>query len=1349
VTGAVRPALAPQPRPERLPLSYAQQRLWFIDQLEGGASPEYHLPAALRLRGELDRAALEKAIDTIVARHESLRTHFGQVDGQAVQIIAPELRVAVPLEDLSALDQAAQQRTLGAALRQEWQQPFNLALGPLLRFKLLQLGPQEHVLLRTLHHMVSDGWSEGVFNQELATLYDALQDGRDNPLEPLGVQYADFALWQRGWLDQAALDKGLAYWKVQLAGIPQQLALPTDRPRPARPAYAAERCTVSLSAAQVTGLKSLSEAQQATLYMTLLSGLAALLARYSGQEEIVVGSPIANRQDVQLEGLIGCFVNSLVMRVRVTPERSFRELIADVRGTTLEACLHQDIPIEQLIEGLSPMRGLSSTPFFQVMFVLQNAPAGLQRLQSLEITPLACDELQVRFDLVLHAIEHEGGLELSWVYKRDLFDRWRTEQMARHYVRLLEAVVATPDAPLHRLEILSAAERHILLENFNATTCPLPDATLPALFEAQVARAPQAIAQVFGEESLTYGELNALANRLAHHLIGLGVGPESLVGIAMERSIKMVVALLGVLKAGGAYLPLDPAYPEARLAYMVADAAPALLLSSGVLPVRLPQDIKLLNLDASENQVALGRAPAHNPGDAERISALLPRHPAYVIYTSGSTGTPKGAQNEHQAIINRLMWMQDAYELKATDIVLQKTPFGFDVSVWEFFWTLLNGATMVLAAPEGHKDAEYLIKLINSQQITTAHFVPSMLSSFVDTEGVEHCNSLQRLICSGEELPISSVLKCQRGLPSARLSNLYGPTEAAIDVTAWPCPPDFDSTTVPIGRPISNTRIYVLDAYCRPVPVGVAGELYVAGAGLARGYLRRPALTAERFVADPYGLQPGGRMYHTGDLARWRPDGNLEFLGRTDQQVKIRGFRIELGEIEAALTAQPAVAQAAVIAREDASGGKQLVAYVMAAPGEVPDQAALRRRLGERLPDYMVPSTFVVLESLPLTANGKLDRRALPEPVALQGEKGSVPPRDALETQLLAIWEKALRLQSIGITDNFFELGGHSLTAVRIFAEIEQTFGKRLPLATLFEMPTVETLARKVRQATRPENYGPLVAIQMQGTRPAFFAVHGRDGNVLFYRKFSQLLGKEQPFYGLQAQGLDGKPVTLTSVEAMVAYYLEAIRKVQPQGPYLLGGYSFGGLAAYEIARHLRAAGEEVALLVLFDAFNPAKSMRVRSWKKIVWDKFRRVLSRGTTPSRILQFLAQHIRGNVGDKLLRWNESFHKLTLGRAATRGRSPAAELVDLHVQMVHERAYLAYRPLPYGGKVTLFRTLDQNSAYEVDQDLGWSAVAQGGVEVHFVPGIHASIFSDENVLNLAGKVEECIRSALSKSK
>ena len=555
----------------------------------------------------------------------------------------------------------------------------------------------------------------------------------------------------------------------------------------------------------------------------------------------------------------------------------------------------------------------------------------------------------------------------------------------------------------------------------------------------------------------------------------------------------------------------------------------------------------------------------------------------------------------------------------------------------------------------------------------------------------------------------SSVRKCQRVLPRARL---YQPL--------WTHRSRYATLRLGHVRPISIPSLYRLGDLSptrvftcwtldgQPVPLGVAGELYIAGAGLARGYLRRPALTAERFVADPYGLEPGGRMYRTGDLARWRPDGNLEFLGRADQQVKIRGFRIEPGEIEAALTAHAGGrASSGDCARGRFSGARAAWwPYVVAgclgtAPDSGSDLAPPPRATG--CPGYVVPSAFVVLESLPLTANGKLDRRALPVPVALQAERGSVPPRDALETQLVAIWEKVLGLQPISITDNFFDLGGHSLMAVRIFAEIERTLGKRLPLATLLQMPTVETLAPRVRQATRPEDYGPLVAIQLQGSRPPFFGIHGRDGNVLFYRKFSQLLGKDQPFYGLQAQGLDGKPIARISVETMAAYYLEGMRKVQPQGPYLLGGYSFGGLAAYEVARHLRAAGEEVALLALFDAFNPAKPARVRSWTKIIRDKIRRVLSRGTTASRILQFLAQHIRGDVGDQLLRWNESFRKLTSGRATTRSRKSAAALLDLHVQMVHERAYLAYRPLPYRGKVTLFRRLDQDSAYELDQDLG----------------------------------------------
>jgi amino acid adenylation domain-containing protein len=1058
---AVRAPLIRQARPERLPLSHAQQRLWFLDQLEGGASPEYNMPEALRLVGPLDRGALERALDTIVDRHESLRTRFGQHEGQPVQLIAPALRIGLALQDLSGLDPAAQRQAVAAALGQESRQPFDLAREPMLRIKLLKLAQEEHILLRTCHHIVSDGWSGGVFNRELVTLYEAFQQGGGNPLAPLPVQYADFALWQRGWLDQATVDRSLAYWKEQLAGIPPQLALPTDRPRPAQQTFGADVCAMRLSASQLERLKRFSQGQGATLYMGLLSAFGLLLARYSGQEDIVIGSPIANRQEAQLEVLIGFFVNSLAMRLRVQPGQNFRELLGAVRATTLEAYLHQDIPFERLVEELAPERSLSRTPVFQVVFTLQNAPAGPQRVKGLEVGPVGAEELRVRFDLEVYATEQEaGGLELLWLYNRDLFDRWRIEQMARHYVGLLEAALAQPEAPVQRLDILGPEERRRVLEGFNATGRAVAEATLPALFEAQVARTPETIAVVCGEESLSYGELNARANRLAHYLMGQGVGPESLVGIALERSVEMVVGLLAVLKAGGAYVPLDPDYPQARLAHMLADADPALVLSAEWLRARLPASAKVLSLDGPGLQALLTQAPAHDPSDSERTAPLLASHPAYVIYTSGSTGAPKGVVVAHQELTRYLAWAGELYEAEHGLGAPLNSPLAFDATITGLYVPLLAGRQVILL-PE-NQSLEALAELLASgAELTLVKLTPAHLQSLQGLLGPRVSTvRARRFVVGGEALKGHVAAFWRQHAPQLCIVNEYGPTETVVGCCVYELGSDVAlEGEVLIGRPTPNTRLYVLDGGLEPVPVGVAGELYIGGSQVGSGYLKQPALTAERFVADPYGPEPGGRMYRTGDLARWRPEGSLEFLGRVDQQLKVRGFRIEPGEIEAALTAQAGVVQAAVLAREDGpTGGQQLVAYVVAAPGAALEAAALRRGLAERLPGYMVPAAFVPLERLPLTANGKLDRAALPAPD--RPSAGAYrAPRTPEEQLLCGLFVEVLGLERVGIDDNFFALGGHSLLATQLVSRVRATFRVELSLRDVFAARTLQDLS--------------------------------------------------------------------------------------------------------------------------------------------------------------------------------------------------------------------------------------------------------------------------------------------------
>ncbi|HKX30429.1 MAG TPA: amino acid adenylation domain-containing protein, partial [Blastocatellia bacterium] len=1044
--------VASMPRPQRLPLSYGQQRLWFLDRL-GGTSTEYNMPVALRLRGELDREALERALNTIVERHESLRTRFAELEGEPVQIIEPQLKLELPVEDLSALGETERSARLKAALARAQDAPFDLARGPLLRLELMKLSESEHVLLRTMHHIVSDGWSEAIFNRELTALYGAFREGRENPLEPLPVQYADYAVRQRQ--DRESLQTGLAYWKERLAGIPEHLELPADRPRPAIRSFEAEICEAGLGGELLTELKRLSRDRAATLYMTLLAGFGVLLSRYSGQGEIVVGTPIANRQEAELEELIGFFVNTLAMRVKVEPERSFGELMAEVRRTALEAYEHQEAPFEKLVEELSPERSLDRTPIFQVIFALQNMPRVPRRMEGVAVEPIDREELRVHCDLEVHAWESEGELAIAWVYNRALFERWRMEQMVRHYLRVLESIVRDPGRLIGDLELLSPEERRQILEEWNATEQEVPSATLTELIEAQVRRSPEAPAVVFGARELNYRELNARANRLAHLLIKEGVEPEDVVALAVPRSLEMIVALLGILKAGAAYLPLDLDYPAERLAFMLEDSASVGLITTAEIAARLPAGPRRWLLDRSD---LTDREPASSPA----ADPAKPSQAAYVIYTSGSTGAPKGAVIEHAAVVNRLEWMRLHYGISPGDRILQKTPVGFDVSVWELFLPLIAGATLVVAPVDSHKDPDWLASIIREQGITTLHFVPSMLAMFLMNPAAAGL-SIRRVFCSGEEL--SATLRDRfHTLVRAELHNLYGPTEAAVDVTYWPAPPADDTVPVPIGFPVWNTRMYVLDGRLRPVPAGVSGDLYIGGVQLARAYLARPGLTAERFVADPF-VGGGARMYRTGDLARWRRDGALLFLGRSDHQVKIRGLRIELGEIETSLRELPEVEQAAVIVRTQREGGAdepRLVGYVVAAEGRSLDSQAIRQQLGRRLPGYLVPAAIVGLEALPLTPNGKLDRRALPEPEWTSAAVWRAP-RSPREEILCALFAEVLGVERVGIDDDFFELGGHSLLATRLAARIRVVLGAELAIRTLFQAPSVAELGPRLR----------------------------------------------------------------------------------------------------------------------------------------------------------------------------------------------------------------------------------------------------------------------------------------------
>ena len=1045
------PQIVPVPRDGALPLSFAQQRLWFLAQMEG-ANTAYNIPVAMRLRGRLDDAALQRALARIVARHETLRSRFAQFNDEAQVLIAPvDTGLLLRVEDLRQHPQP--EETLQALIQGEASGPFDLQDDPLIRGRLVRLADDHHVLLLTLHHIISDGWSMGVLTRELMALYQSFSHGQPDPLPPLALQYTDYAVWQRRWLSGEVLQRQSEYWQQTLAGAPALLMLPTDRPRPAQQDYAGSSVAVVLDERLSAGLKALGQRHGVTLYMTLMSAWAMLLSRLSGQAEVVIGSPVANRTRAEIEGLIGMFVNTLALRIDTSGELSVEALLARVKAQTLHAQAHQDLPFEQVVEITRPVRSLAHSPLFQTLLSWDGLESPALALGELTLEGVAEPSHFAKFDLSLSLSESNGIIRGSLEYATALFDQSTVERFVGYFQRLLQAVVANDQALLEQAPLLAPEEQQRLLVEFNATAVDYNlEQTIHGLFEAQVVRSPLAPAVIAGEQPLSYAELNARANQLARHLRELGVGPDSRVAICVERGLDMVVGLLAILKAGGGYVPLDPAYPLERLAYMLEDSAPLAVLVQGSTRLLLGDvGVPVIDLDLPHWQsLSTENLP---------LAELTPQHTAYVIYTSGSTGQPKGVINEHAGVVNRLLWMQDAYQLSSTDTVLQKTPFSFDVSVWEFFWPLMTGARLVMARPEGHKDPQYLSEIIEREHITTLHFVPSMLDVFLAHADTARCSSLRQVMCSGEALPGSVVRRFKQQLPGSELHNLYGPTEAAVDVTAWNCAGPLESTpdNTPIGKPIANTRMYILDAQQQPVPHGVVGELYIGGVQVARGYLNRPQLNAERFLTDPF--QNNGRMYRTGDVARYLPDGNIEYLGRNDDQVKIRGLRIELGEIQARLTQIDGVQEAAVLAREDVPGDKRLVAYYTGAQLEI---ETLRGHLLENLPDYMVPAVFVHLEALPLSPNGKLDRKALPAPdLAAQTAREYEAPIGEVEIALAQLWAELLKVERVGRHDHFFELGGHSLLAVNLVARMRRA-GLNADIRVLFNQPTLAALAAAV-----------------------------------------------------------------------------------------------------------------------------------------------------------------------------------------------------------------------------------------------------------------------------------------------
>ncbi|MEQ9486031.1 amino acid adenylation domain-containing protein [Coleofasciculus sp. F4-SAH-05] len=1353
---------------QSFPLSPIQQTHWFLYQLASQGLDDKR-SIALRIQSPVDLDAIVRAFQQLIDRHPSLRSTFCDRAGQLTQEIRDTGKV-----DFDAIDVSNQsEQQLNTTLVQIATVPFKLEQESGLRVRLLSRSKTDHILLITVHKIASDEESLLILIDEILTIYnDSIQFKGENS-KPLSLQERGL---ERGspdpvksklnqsdqnwvqltthWLTPSQSEHLKTYWHNKLAGELPVLDLPGSATRPPLRTYNGSASQLKLDRNITQNLNQLAQQSGASLDTLLLAAFKVLLYRYTGESDILVGMLNSPRNQPEFTRTIGDFSNIVVTRDEITGNQTFTDVLRQVNQTVTETKDYQDYPFPQLVKELPSASNLSHSPICQASFTFQNwqslpttsqlfeatANNQLTRCGTLEVGYFQLHQHSVEFDISLEIIQLTDSLLVSLQYNSDLFDTDTISQIIQHYQNLLTAIITTPNQPVGSLPVLSKTEQQYILQDWNATQTDYNlSRCLHHLIEAQVEKTPDAIAVIFDNQQLTYRQLNSRANQLAHYLQKLGVKPESLVGICVERSLEMVVGLLAILKAGGAYVPIDPNYPVDRIAYMLADSQVPVLLTQEPLVPHLPKSTaKIICLDTQWDNIAAENN--HNPD-----STIQPENLAYVIYTSGSTGKPKGAMNTHQGICNRLLWMQQTYHLTPADSVLQKTPFSFDVSVWEFFWTLMTGASLVVAKPGGHQDSRYLVEIITQQQITTLHFVPSMLQLFLEEPDINRCQSLKRVICSGEALPLDlqnrffSRLDCE-------LHNLYGPTEAAIDVTYWQCQRNSKSSIVPIGRPVANTQIYILDPYLHPVPIGVPGEIHIGGVQVARGYLNRPELTQEKFIANPFQnpsrqTHHGSKLYKTGDLARYRPDGTIEYLRRIDHQVKIRGFRIELGEIENALTEYPQIREAVVIARTEKSGGKQLVAYFVSTQ-EKPSPRSLRSFLKESLPDYMIPAAFVSLDSLPLTPNGKVNRRALPapNPASFGGETTFIAPRNHLEQQLAKIWSDLLDIDKIGINDNFFERGGHSLLALKLMGKIQHQFGQTLPLTTLFTSPTIAELANVISHA-EVESYSAIVPIQTQGSKPPFFCVHPAGGNVLCYLKLADYLGTDQPFYGLQAQGFNQGEEALTQVEDMAHLYVKAIREVQPEGPYQIGGWSFGGIVAYEIAQQLQKQGEEVSRLAILD-----------SWVPIILDQAKKI-----DDHYLVGVCSRVFGGMFGQDNLVSPDELQGLTvpeqidyiLAKAQQVGVFPTEgnqeqnrRILDVLVGTL--KATYAYKRQPYPSKVTVFRAQEKH-LHAPDPQLVWvelfAILDAKEIDVIPVPGHHYSFILEPNVRVLAERLAACL--------
>jgi amino acid adenylation domain-containing protein len=1332
---------------EQLPLSFAQQRLWFLDQLQPNTA-NYNVPTAVRIKGFLNIQALKNSLEAIVERHEVLRTVYQSAGEAPIQIIQDRLCVELPIFDLSDIDEASREETLSRRLREQAQEAFDLSRDLMLRASLFRLNIKEHVMLVNVHHIAFDEWSQKIFFRELLTCYTAFCEKSAPILKPLAIQYADFASWQQDSLKSSVMSEQLKFWKEHLGSNLNPTDLPSDRPRPTQPSNSGEHCHKVFSNGLTQSLKTICRKENVTLYMLLLSAFKVLLHRYTSQDEIIVGTPVSGRTRLETEDLIGFFVNTLPLKTNFTGDPSFRELLAQERNICLNAFSRQDVPFEKLVEELQPERTQSQNPLFNVMFSLQNGLMDKWELPGLSFEPMEVANGTSKFDLTLAMQENTDSLSATAEFCCDLFDAPTIERLLNHLEVVLEGIVANPDQKVSRLPLLTANERQQIVLDWNRTATDYPHtATVHELFEQAATKYAGSIAVSYGEESLTYKELNERANQVANYLRKLGAGTDVPIGISMERSVQMIVGWLGILKAGAAYVPLDPDYPKERLAFMVEDTRMPVILTQKSLLGHLPPNntnTKLICLDTDWKAITRENTTAPITGTgAENL--------AYVIYTSGSTGRPKGAAVPHRGIV-RLVFNTNYIQFDRNDRLAQVSNSSFDAATFEVWGSLLHGGQLVGVDKDVFLSPKAFASVLRQERIT-GMFLTTALFNQIAADVPEAYLGMKHVLFGGEVADAKSIRTVLKHGAPQHLIHCYGPTESTTFSSCYEVKslPE-GAKSIPIGGPISNTTYYVLDKHLQPVPVGVLGELYIGGDGLARGYFNRPEMTATKFIPNPFSGDTKSRLYKTGDLVRWLPEGVIDFAGRIDSQVKIRGFRIEPEEIETVLKQQPALRDALVLVREDVPGQKRLVAYAVPKTNNSVTPDELRLALKQRLPDYMIPSAFVMMESFPLTPNGKIDRRILPKPEHVRENVGVEPPSSFLENRLRRIWQEVLSCPSVRLTDNFFELGGHSLLAVKLFSQIEKTLGQKLPLQILFQAPTVQQLAKLMREKGWSPAGSSLVEIKAEGSRPPIFWLHtlggGGGGGLFTYHQLAHLLGPDQPSYGFVAPSEPHE-----NIETMAAHYIKELKGIQPKGPYSVGGFCFGGVIAYEMARQLAQSGETLNIVALIESVPPHVDEQTRwTWEQAV--HFCK-----TFPAWLSHLVTNRpeLARRIGAKLTKLKSKMTRT--GKAGETVGNPA--LPDLNNLMdmsnypkefrryaeIHWGALLNYFPKPFDGKITLFRTR-QPRLTSLDPEVSWKKLALGGVDVRILPGAHETILHDPHVRHLAQDLNMCLGAKAAKN-